>query len=37
MPSYFLDEFSGPDEILGGDEQRQILALREYLLSLGPQ
>lgn len=37
MPSYFLDEFSGPDEILGGDEQTQILALREYLLSLRPQ
>jgi mono/diheme cytochrome c family protein len=35
MPSFFVDEFSGPDEILGGDEQKQILALREYLLSLG--
>ncbi len=35
MPSYFLDEFSGPDEILGGEEQRQIVALREYLLSVG--
>ncbi|KRT68906.1 MAG: octaheme cytochrome c [candidate division NC10 bacterium CSP1-5] len=37
MPSFFLDETSGPDEILGGDEQKQILALREYLLSLGRQ
>ncbi|MGH7480055.1 MAG: hypothetical protein ACREJ8_10795, partial [Candidatus Methylomirabilales bacterium] len=37
MPSFFLDESSGPDEILGGDEQKQILALREYLLSLGRQ
>ncbi|MFQ5881878.1 MAG: c-type cytochrome [Candidatus Methylomirabilales bacterium] len=35
MPSFFLDEFSGPDDILGGDEQKQILALRDYLLSLG--
>jgi mono/diheme cytochrome c family protein len=35
MPSYFLDEDSGPDDILGGDEQKQMLALREYLLSLG--
>ena len=37
MPSFFLDETSGPDEILGGDEQKQILALREYLLSLRRQ
>ncbi len=35
MPSFFLDEDSGPDEILEGDEQKQMLALREYLLSLG--
>jgi hypothetical protein len=35
MPSFFLDESSGPDDILGGDEQKQILALREYLFSLG--
>ncbi len=35
MPSYFLDEDSGPDDILGGDEQKQIVALQEYLLSLG--
>jgi mono/diheme cytochrome c family protein len=37
MPSFFLDETSGPDDILGGDEQKQILALREYLFSLGRQ
>jgi len=37
MPSFFLDESSGPDDILGGDEQKQILALREYLFSLGRQ
>ena len=35
MPSFFPDDSSGPDDILGGDEQKQILALREYLLSLG--
>ena len=35
MPSYFLDKDSGPDDVLGGDEQVQILALRDYLLSLG--
>ncbi|MFQ5990273.1 MAG: c-type cytochrome [Candidatus Methylomirabilales bacterium] len=35
MPSYFLDEDSGPDDVLAGDEQKQILALRDYLLSLG--
>ncbi len=35
MPSYFVDEFSWPDEILGGDEQKQMVALQEYLLSLG--
>lgn len=34
MPSFFADEFSGPDEILDGDEGRQILALRDYILSL---
>jgi mono/diheme cytochrome c family protein len=37
MPSFFVDESSGPDDILGGDEQKQILALREYLFSLGRQ
>lgn len=35
MPSFFLDESSGPDDILGGDEKKQMLALREYLWSLG--
>ncbi|MFQ5848850.1 MAG: c-type cytochrome [Candidatus Methylomirabilales bacterium] len=35
MPSFFVDEESGPEEILKGDEQKQILALREYLLRLG--
>jgi len=34
MPSFFVDEFSGPDEILDGDEGRQIVALRDYILSL---
>lgn len=36
MPSYFTDEHSGPEDILGGDEGKQIIALRDYLLSLGP-
>ncbi len=35
MPAFFSDETSGPEEILGGDEERQILALRDYILSLG--
>lgn len=35
MPSYFADANSGPDEILGGDEERQILALTAYVMSLG--
>ncbi len=32
MPSYFP---GGPDDILGGDERKQIIALRDYILSLG--
>jgi mono/diheme cytochrome c family protein len=36
MPSYFSDGTSGPEEILGGDEELQILALRDYILSLQP-
>ncbi len=32
MPAYFP---GGPEDILGGDEREQILALRAYLLSLG--
>jgi mono/diheme cytochrome c family protein len=35
MPSFFSDATSGPEEILDGDEERQILALRDYILSLG--
>jgi mono/diheme cytochrome c family protein len=35
MPAYFSDDTSGPEEILDGDEERQILALRDYILSLG--
>jgi hypothetical protein len=35
MPSFFPDADSGPEEILDGDEERQILALRDYLLALG--
>ncbi len=36
MPGFFLDEESGPDDILKGDELRQMAALRDYLMSLGP-
>ena len=35
MPTYFSDAASGPEDILEGDEERQILALRDYILSLG--
>lgn len=35
MPSYFPDATSGPEEVLGGDEFQQILALRDYILALG--
>ena len=37
MPTYFdPDNYatSGPDDILGGDEDRQIVAIRDYLLAL---
>jgi mono/diheme cytochrome c family protein len=34
MPTYFSDATSGPEAILDGDEERQILALRDYILSL---
>jgi hypothetical protein len=32
MPSFFP---GGPDNILGGKDDRQIEALRDYLLSIG--
>ncbi len=35
MPSFFADDDSGPEDILGGDEDRQVIAIRNYLLSLG--
>jgi mono/diheme cytochrome c family protein len=35
MPSFFADDRSGPEDVLGGDEGAQILALRDYLVSLG--
>jgi len=34
MPTYFEGSDSGPDEILGGDETKQIVAIVEYVLSL---
>jgi mono/diheme cytochrome c family protein len=38
MPNFYdPDNFAtaGPDDVLGGDEERQIRALRDYLLTLG--
>lgn len=35
MPTYFSDDRSGPEDILGGNEEQQILALRDYLITLG--
>jgi cytochrome c2 len=40
MPTYYdpdAYDSSGPDEILDGDEDRQIRALRDYLLSLADE
>ncbi len=36
MPTYFEGPDSGPDEIFGGDETKQINAITEYILSLSP-
>ena len=35
MPAFFPDKDSGPDDILGGDEMRQMAAIRDYVMSLG--
>ncbi len=35
MPTFFADQESGPEDILGGDEERQIRALTDYLMTLG--
>jgi mono/diheme cytochrome c family protein len=35
MPSFFADADSGPNDVLDGDEERQILALWDYLLAIG--
>ncbi len=35
MPAFFPDKDSGPDDILGGDEMKQVVAIRDYLLGLG--
>ncbi len=37
MPTFFADRDSGPEDILGGDEDRQMIAIRDYLLSLGSE
>lgn len=35
MPTFFEDADSGPDDVLAGNEEKQIWALREFVLSLG--
>lgn len=35
MPAFFPDKDSGPDDIFGGDEMRQMVAIRDYLMSIG--
>ncbi|MBI4558618.1 MAG: c-type cytochrome [Candidatus Hydrogenedentes bacterium] len=38
MPTYFDPQYfdqSGPDDILGGDENKQIVALRNYIMTFG--
>ncbi|MFQ5849874.1 MAG: c-type cytochrome [Candidatus Binatia bacterium] len=35
MPAFFPDQESGPDDILGGDEIKQMAAIRDYLMSIG--
>jgi mono/diheme cytochrome c family protein len=37
MPAFFPDEYSGPDDILDGDEKKQIAAIREFLMSIGAE
>jgi len=40
MPTYFPEDGfddSGPDDILGGDETKQIRALRNFLLGFGAE
>lgn len=37
MPTYFPEEKSGPENILGGNKWKQIAALRDYIFSLGPE
>jgi hypothetical protein len=32
MPNFYP---GGPDDILGGKEDQQIIALRDYIMSLG--
>ncbi len=33
MPAFFADDKSGPDDILGGDEMAQMMALRDWLVT----
>lgn len=34
MPSFFEDDESGPEDILGGDETKQIFAITEYMAAM---
>lgn len=35
MPAFFPDKDSGPDDILGGDEAKQMAAIIKFLMSIG--
>jgi hypothetical protein len=36
MPSFYpTPDPDGPQDILGGDDEKQIMAIRNYLISLG--
>lgn len=37
MPAFFPDKDSGPDDLLGGDEMKQMAAIRDYLVSIGKE
>ena len=34
MPSFFFAKDAGPEEVLQGDEEKQIQVLRDFLLTL---
>ncbi|MBI1987920.1 MAG: c-type cytochrome [Nitrospinae bacterium] len=37
MPTFFSDAESGPPDVLNGDEQKQMEALRDYIMMLGKE